>query len=1231
MATYTGTSGNDTLTGVGLADDIFEGLGGDDTIDGGDGIDKAIYSGNASDYSVTYNAATDEYRITDNRTSSPDGVDVLQDIEQIEFGDGTLIEGGDPLVAADSIIEVPVSGTADWKLTGSGGFGNLVYSIDGVSKTTTHNGDDYYQLTTAAGATVKVFTDGTYEYDATSTQGQDSFTYTVTDEFGISTTATVHVGVGQDVQGETEIGKGITFDGVDDKLTSTFSEVGDDQTTWTWSGWVKRDGLDVTQTLWEVRDDGSNYSFIRFDQDDTIRVSAADGGTVTYRKNTTTKIEDTDSWHHITVSVDTNKAPTGDWVEVTIDGVLESSYTNVTNPSTGYKSLMNSARDHLIGGSDANVYYEGSMADIHFIDGQALGHTSFTQLDSNGNLVGREFDGTYGKNGFRLDFSDENDLGSDVSGNDNDFTVTSAPQQIEDIPQDAFATLDPSNATLGEGSTIASGDLQLRIDTQSSYFDGVMAKQVVTDKSYWEVTVTDGGNDAVSGQIWLGVLHADETMDTNQHHPGGAYGADSIGIGTGLRMKRDEVLGTDYPDVMNDGDVMMFAYDNGSLWIGRNGNWFGGGDPEAGTNAVATGITHEVIPAVAGYQAWPGLVNLATFNFGQSIFEHGPPAGFGSFYESYDPQWTAGNDSLEGGSGDDILGGGLGDDILIGNAGDDTLNGGEGSDTASYENSTVAVTVNLDTGVHSGGDAAGDTLISIENLIGSDHVDTLTGDSGDNTIQGLDGGDTIDGGAGSNDTASFESSDEGVDITLTSGAASGTAISGGHADGDNLSGIENLIGSDFGDELRGDANDNVIYGLDHHDDIYGGDGNDTLYGGGGIDYMYGQNGTDTLYGGDNFDQMSGGSGDDTLYGGGSGDKIYGDAGVDSIFGEDGDDHLLGNDGVDSLAGGEGDDLLMGGDDGDTINGGNGSDTASYKYSDAGVWVTLSNGAASGGAVLYGYAAGDTLVDIENLTGSANYIDVLTGDDGVNVIEGLGGDDNLYGGAGNDTLEGGDGSDDLFGGAGDDTLDGGAGNADWASYYDVTGSIGVTVDLGNDGVDVGAGQGADTFLNIENLRGTVNADDLTGDSGANLFWGEDGNDTIDGAGGNDILHGSNGDDTLEGGDGADQLHGGNGDDTLDGEAGNDRLIGREGTNQLTGGAGDDTFIFGDFGATDTVTDFNTGNNKLDISAFDFADVEAVKAASNNSGLNTTITLDDTGDTVTLLGVQKEDFVSGDFIF
>ncbi len=108
----------------------------------------------------------------------------------------------------------------------------------------------------------------------------------------------------------------------------------------------------------------------------------------------------------------------------------------------------------------------------------------------------------------------------------------------------------------------------------------------------------------------------------------------------------------------------------------------------------------------------------------------------------------AGDDTLTGTSGDDTIFGYGGNDTLIGLAGADTLDGGAGTDTADYSDSSTAVTVNLATGTGSGGDAQGDTLVSVENLDGSDYDDILTGDGNDNTLDGRAGDDTLTGGAG---------------------------------------------------------------------------------------------------------------------------------------------------------------------------------------------------------------------------------------------------------------------------------------------------------------------------------------------------------------------------------------------------------------------------------------------------------------------------------------------------
>jgi glucose/arabinose dehydrogenase len=107
-----------------------------------------------------------------------------------------------------------------------------------------------------------------------------------------------------------------------------------------------------------------------------------------------------------------------------------------------------------------------------------------------------------------------------------------------------------------------------------------------------------------------------------------------------------------------------------------------------------------------------------------------------------------GIENIVGSAFNDTLTGDGGTNALVGGAGADTLIGGPGIDTADYSTSTAAVSVNLLTGVGSGGDAQGDILTGIENIVGSDHADTLTGDNGPNAIVGGLGDDTLDGGRG---------------------------------------------------------------------------------------------------------------------------------------------------------------------------------------------------------------------------------------------------------------------------------------------------------------------------------------------------------------------------------------------------------------------------------------------------------------------------------------------------
>ena len=240
-------------------------------------------------------------------------------------------------------------------------------------------------------------------------------------------------------------------------------------------------------------------------------------------------------------------------------------------------------------------------------------------------------------------------------------------------------------------------------------------------------------------------------------------------------------------------------------------------------------------------------------------------------------------DVLDGGAGDDVLSGGEGDDRLLGGAGDDVLEGGHGADildggvhspalgegeewtgirgdTARYATSEAGVTIDLaSSGPQSNGDAAGDTLIDIENVTGSMHDDTLSGNEDDNVLNALDGNNTVYGRGGD-------------DVLIAGGGDD--LLDGG-------TGEDALEGGAGNDVLRGGADMDILRGADGEDRLYGDDGDDTLLGGIGNDRLEGGAGNDKLYGEEGDDTLTGGAGSDLLDGGTGNDSLVGGEGVDT--------------------------------------------------------------------------------------------------------------------------------------------------------------------------------------------------------------------------------------------------------------------------------------------------------------------------------------------------------------
>ena len=632
---------------------------------------------------------------------------------------------------------------------------------------------------------------------------------------------------------------------------------------------------------------------------------------------------------------------------------------------------------------------------------------------------------------------------------------------------------------------------------------------------------------------------------------------------------------------------------------------------------------------------------------------------------------NGGNDTLDGGAGSDAVNGNGGDDLIVltsldtinGGGGDDTLQGNNtdttwvvsGTNSGSVDTSTFTNVENLFAGTQNdtfaftgtgslsgnidGNDADMDTLdfsgydsavtvdlsnnsastvggavINVENIVGSSHNDTLTGDgnanvidggagadvinglAGDDTLNGNGGNDTLDGGAGS-DAVNGNGGDDlivltsldtinggGGDDTLqgnntdTTWVVSGT--NSGSVDTSTFTNVENLFAGTENDTFAFTGTGTLSGNIDGNDadmdtlDFSGYDSavtvdlsNNSASTVGGavinVENIVGSSHNDTLTGDGNANVIDGGAGADVINGLAGDDTLNGNGGNDIISGGDGVDTINGNEGDDILVGGGGDDTINGGDGNDSIDGSGGDDTLNGE--DGEDTVVGGNGAdtISGGSdndTIDGGNGTDTINGNggnDTLDGGADN-DIIFGNGGNDLINGGDGNDHLEGNNGNDNINGGDGDDTLLGQAGDDKLDGG---------------------LGDDFIDGGAGN--DIICDLDGGDDTIDGgdgdDDIQGGPGDDVIDGGDGNDDIDGGDGDDTIDGGEGDDTVNGGDGDDNIDGGNGDDTLNGDEGDDTIQGGDGEDTISGGEGDDTLLGGD---DDDIINGNDGDDTID---------------------------------------------------
>lgn len=411
----------------------------------------------------------------------------------------------------------------------------------------------------------------------------------------------------------------------------------------------------------------------------------------------------------------------------------------------------------------------------------------------------------------------------------------------------------------------------------------------------------------------------------------GGLGADVMNGGSGA----DRLFGGDGDDVFTDTEFLPTS--NNDLYDG------GAGDDTLVQDLAMTGVTFDLTAGrvFVGISLSPRdtLISIENLTVGGDSTMIGSEVdnrlvATNSFANTIEGR--GGDDMIDAAGGDDTIAGGEGRDIITGGQGADDIDGGAGFDTASYRFSGSAVTVDLMTGVGSGGDAAGDTLASIERLIGSDFNDMLTGDGRSNRLEGRDGDDMLDGSGGNDqliggigadlidggaglDAAFYNDSVTGVTVNLQTGTYLGdTAL------GDVLVNVERLVGSGVDDVLTADSSLIWLEGGAGDDVITGGTSNNLLFGGIGADTIDGGAGRDNVY----YIRSTEGVTVNLASGVGIGGEAQGDTltNVENVVGSQLDDILIGDAGINNLQGRDGDDVLSGGAGDDILRGFEGADT-----------------------------------------------------------------------------------------------------------------------------------------------------------------------------------------------------------------------------------------------------------------------------------------------------------------
>jgi hypothetical protein len=415
---------------------------------------------------------------------------------------------------------------------------------------------------------------------------------------------------------------------------------------WTWSCWFKFSliaSANYRSFIEAFTGSADVYNSIAY-ENAVIKVNQDNGAGGVMLVSTPAVFRDPGAWYHLVVAVDTTQATGTNRVKLWINGVQQTLTFSVT-PAQNLDTWINSANAHRIGarwsGPSSASNYDGYMADVNFIDGQALTPSSFGANDPNTGVWSPvPYSGTYGTNGFRLSFQDNTGttattLGKDYSGNGNNWTPNnfsvaagSGNDSLTDGPTNwgidygnggevrgNYCTL---NSLDNGGNTIANGNLD-STRSGSSWVSTRSTLGMSSGKWYWEITAGAGVSSSNQNVVTVGLMTSAATLTSYPGSDANGWGYNSFDGRKYNNQSGGTGTGTTYGATWTTGDIIGVAFDAdaGSLTFYKNGVSQG-----AAYTSLAAGT---YFAAVGSYASSSTLVSL---NFGQRPFAYTAPSGF---------------------------------------------------------------------------------------------------------------------------------------------------------------------------------------------------------------------------------------------------------------------------------------------------------------------------------------------------------------------------------------------------------------------------------------------------------------------------------------------------------------------------------------------------------------------------------------------------------------------------